>query len=235
MNHMSWWHQQDPHLTTCVTITIASTELIWNTFVRLLLAITFASTRWFAINIFMANIIFIKHLKFWAEVGVRKRHPTDSYDDTLRVHSRQCHCLPICFSTSALTNSKKQEPINSDCETSLSSTQEYDRRRLTGVRKKSMQKYNIPSIGLRKGIHLFGGKLSWHRVMADEPTSGLLLRGVPLPSSPQWSQMVLHSVRIMCQASLNGSLWWYLMVVDGSDGSGYIVRDPPAHLPLHRM
>ena len=107
-----------PHLTTCVTITIASTELIWNTFVRLLLAITFASTRWFAINIFMANIIFIKHLKFWAEVGVRKRHPTDSYDDTLRVHSRQCHCLPICFSTSALTNSQKQEPINSDCETS---------------------------------------------------------------------------------------------------------------------
>ena len=82
MNHMISWHQQDPHLTTCVTITIASTELIWNTFVRLLLAITFASTRWFAINIFMANIIFIKHLKFRAEVGVRKRHPTDSYDDT---------------------------------------------------------------------------------------------------------------------------------------------------------
>ena len=30
---------------------------------------------------------------------------------------RQCHRLPICFLTSDLTN-KKQEPKNSDCETS---------------------------------------------------------------------------------------------------------------------
>ena len=224
-----------PHLTTCVTITIASTELIWNTFVRLLLAITFASTRWFAINIFMANIIFIKHLKFWAEVGVRKRHPTDSYDDTFNGYTADSVTVSL-FAFQLLlwqiVRNKNQLTLIVR-RAGLSSTQEYDRRRLTGVRKKSMQKYNIPSIGLRKGIHLFGGKLSWHRVMADEPNSGLLLRGVPLPSSPQWSQMVLHSVRIMCQASLNGSLWWYLMVVDGSDGSGYIVRDP--HLPLHRM
>ena len=34
--------------------------------------------------------------------------------------SGQCHCLPICFLTSDLTNSdnQKQEQRNSDCETS---------------------------------------------------------------------------------------------------------------------
>ena len=34
-----------------------------------------------------------------------------------QLHPRQCHRLPICFSTSDLTN-QKQEQKNSDCETS---------------------------------------------------------------------------------------------------------------------
>ena len=48
----------------CVTIAIASSWLIWNTFVKVLSAKTFATARWFAISIFITGIIISKIFAF---------------------------------------------------------------------------------------------------------------------------------------------------------------------------
>ena len=48
----------------CVTIAIASSWLIWNTFVKVLCAKTFATARWFAISIFITGIIISKIFAF---------------------------------------------------------------------------------------------------------------------------------------------------------------------------